>query len=50
MIGQFVARFVGGLRTWQLLLALLCIPSIPIALWFSVLFGVYEQESRLRVY
>ena len=23
MIGQFVARFVGGLRTWQLLLALL---------------------------
>ena len=43
MIGQFVARFVGGLQTWQLLLALLVIPSIPIALWFSVLFGVYEQ-------
>ncbi|NKB32693.1 MAG: BCCT family transporter [Pseudomonadales bacterium] len=43
MIGQFVSRFVGGLQTWQLLLALLVIPSIPIALWFSVLFGVYEQ-------
>lgn len=43
MIGQFVARFVGGLATWRLLLALLVIPSIPIALWFSVLFGVYEQ-------
>ena len=43
MIGQFVARFVDGLRTWQLLLALLLIPSIPISLWFSVLFGVYEQ-------
>jgi len=38
MIGQFTARFVGGLRTWQLLLALLTIPSIPIAVWFSVLY------------
>lgn len=47
MIGQFVARFVGGLRTWQLLLALLCIPSIPIALWFSVLFGVYERGIEI---
>ena len=46
MIGQFVARFVGGLRTWQLLLALLCIPSIPIALWFSVLFGIYGARNR----
>lgn len=43
MIGQFVARFVDGLRTWQLLVALLIIPSIPISIWFSVLFGVYEQ-------
>ena len=47
MIGQFVARFVGGLRTWQLLLALLCIPSIPIALWFSVLFGVYDRGIEI---
>lgn len=47
MIGQFVARFVGGLLTWQLLLALLCIPSIPIALWFSVLFGVYERGIQI---
>lgn len=47
MIGQFVARFVGGLQTWQLLLALLIIPSIPIALWFSVLFGVYEQGAEI---
>ena len=43
MIGQFVSRFVGGIRTWHLLIALLVIPSIPIALWFSVLFGLYEQ-------
>jgi choline-glycine betaine transporter len=50
MIGQFVSRFVGGLRTWQLLLALLLIPSIPIALWFSVLFGVYEQGLEVSGY
>lgn len=41
MIGQFVARFVGGLRTYQLMLALLILPSIPIALWFSVLYAYH---------
>ena len=44
MIGQFVARFVGGLRTYQLMIALLVLPSIPIALWFSVLY-VYHTEA-----
>lgn len=43
MIGQFVSRFVGGLKTWQLLIALLVIPSIPIAIWFSVLFEIHEK-------
>lgn len=43
MIGQFVARFVGGLEVWQLLIALLTIPSILIALWFSVLFYVHSE-------
>jgi len=38
MIGQFVARFVGGIKTWQLLLSLLVMPSIPIAIWFAVLY------------
>jgi choline-glycine betaine transporter len=38
MIGQFVSRFVNGLKTWQLLIALLVVPSIPIAIWFSVLY------------
>ena len=38
MIGQFTSRFVGGLRTYQVLLAMLIFPSIPIALWFSVLY------------
>jgi choline-glycine betaine transporter len=47
MIGQFVARFVGGLKAWQLLVALLVIPSIPIALWFSVLFYYHSQSIDL---
>jgi len=38
MIGQFTARFVSGLRTYQVLLAMLIFPSIPIAVWFSVLY------------
>ena len=47
MIGQFVARFVGGLRTYQLMLALLILPSIPIALWFSVLYIYHTQATEL---
>lgn len=43
MIGQFVARFVGGIKTWQLLLALLVIPSIPIAIWFAVLYYYFAN-------
>jgi choline-glycine betaine transporter len=38
MIGQFVSRFVGGLKTYQLLASLLIFPSIPLALWFTVLY------------
>lgn len=47
MIGQFVARFVGGLSVRQLLLALLVFPSIPIALWFTVLYYVYANEIAI---
>ncbi|MDC0738757.1 BCCT family transporter [Cognatishimia sp. SS12] len=43
MIGQFTARFVGGLRTQTLLLALLVIPSIPLAIWFSVLYFYHQN-------
>lgn len=43
MIGQFVSRFVGDLKTWQLLLSLLIFPSIPLALWFSVLYFYYSS-------
>ncbi len=44
MIGQFTSRFVGGLKTWQFLLALLVIPSIPLAIWFAVLYHYYVQS------
>jgi choline-glycine betaine transporter len=47
MIGQFVSRFVGGLTTWQLLLALTIIPSIPIAIWFSVLYYYYTNAIEV---
>lgn len=43
MIGQFTARFVGGLRTWQVLGALLVFPSIPLAIWFTVLFHYHDK-------
>ncbi|WP_426358664.1 BCCT family transporter [Pseudocolwellia sp. HL-MZ19] len=38
MIGQFTARFVSGLRTYQVLVAMMVFPSIPIAIWFTVLY------------
>lgn len=41
MIGQFTSRFVGGLKTYQLLVALLVIPSIPLAMWFGVLYHYF---------
>ena len=50
MIGQFVARFVGGLKTYQLMLALLIIPSIPIALWFSVLYYYHSNALELTAW
>ena len=43
MIGQFTSRFVGGLRTWQVLAALLIFPSIPLAIWFSVLYFYHNN-------
>ena len=42
MIGQFTSRFVGGLRTYQVLAAMLIIPSIPIAIWFSILYQYHD--------
>ena len=47
MIGQFVARFVGGLRVWQLMVALLVIPSIAIALWFATLYYYFANAIEV---
>jgi choline-glycine betaine transporter len=47
MIGQFTSRFVGGLKTWQLLLAMMIIPSILIALWFAVLYSNYRLNVEV---
>lgn len=44
MIGQFTSRFVGGLRTWQVLAALLIFPSIPLAIWFVVLYFYHSND------
>ena len=43
MIGQFTSRFVGGLKTQHLLIALLIVPSIPLAVWFSVLYFYFTN-------
>lgn len=47
MIGQFVARFVGNLEVWKLLLALVVVPSIPIAIWFSVLYYYFNNDLAI---
>jgi choline-glycine betaine transporter len=43
MIGQFTAKFVGGMRTWQLFIHMLVWPSLSIAIWFSVLYVFYSK-------
>ena len=48
MIGQFVSRFVGGMRTWHLAVSLLVIPSIPLAAWFSVLYFYYRASTPVH--
>ncbi|MGR7921590.1 BCCT family transporter [Zobellella denitrificans] len=47
MIGQFVARFAGGLPAWQLCIAMLVVPSIPIAIWFSVLYLHFSEAIAI---
>jgi len=47
MIGQFTSRFVSGIRTYQVLLAMMVVPSIPIAIWFTVLY--YYSANALPI-
>ena len=44
MIGQFTARFAGGLTTRGLFFHMLLWPSLSIAVWFCVLY-VYHQNQ-----
>ncbi|WP_394391954.1 BCCT family transporter [Shewanella woodyi] len=44
MIGQFTSRFVGGLKTYQVLIAMMVFPSLPIAVWFTVLYYYSANE------
>jgi choline-glycine betaine transporter len=46
-IGQFVSRFVGGCGR-HLAVALLVIPSIPLAAWFAVLYFYYRQGAAVH--
>ncbi len=50
MIGQFVARFTNGLQTSKLLILLLVVPSIPIAIWFSILYYFFSNELALAAH
>ena len=47
MIGQFVARFVRNMGTWGLMLALLIFPSIPLAVWFTVIYFYHTQSIEI---
>jgi glycine betaine transporter len=44
MIGQFVANFVGGMKAWRLAFCMVVLPTIPLGLWFAVLY-IYFQEA-----
>ena len=50
MIGQFTARFVGGLRTYQVLLAMMIFPSIPIGIWFVGLYYYHLNEVNISAF
>lgn len=45
MIGQFVARFSQWIKVYNLLVYMIFIPAIPLALWFSVLYGYFKSEA-----
>ncbi len=50
MIGQFTARFVSGLRTWQLMLAMLIFPSAAIGTWFTVLYHYHSEDLSISTW
>jgi choline-glycine betaine transporter len=47
MIGQFASRFVSGIRTWQLLTAMLIAPSLAIGTWFTILYHYHTEGIEI---
>ncbi len=47
MIGQFMAKFAGNMTTRRLLLSMLIVPSIQLAVWFSVIYGYYSSATQV---
>ncbi|WP_303289848.1 hypothetical protein [Marinobacter sp. SS5-14b] len=46
----FTARFVSGIKTWKLLIAMLVVPSVAIAVWFSVLFHYHAEGLKIAAF
>lgn len=47
LLGQFVAKFVSNMSPIKLLLAMVLVPLIPTAIWFSVLYQQFIIEAEL---
>lgn len=50
VIGQFMAKFVNGLTVYQVFLALVFVPVIPVGVWFSVLYFYFENSVNAHEY
>jgi choline-glycine betaine transporter len=50
MIGQFVARFVGGMPAWRLAFAMVILPAVPLGLWFCVLYVYHTNQITIPVW
>lgn len=50
MLGQFVSTFVKNMSPLMLLSAMVILPLIPTAIWFSVLFHWHEQQIQHASY
>lgn len=50
MIGEFTARYIGGLRAWKLAFAMIVLPTIPLGLWFAVLYLYFQKAITIPVW
>lgn len=50
MIGQFMAKFVGNLSSRQMLVSMIVVPSVLLAVWFSVLYGFYQTNRGVSAF